>query len=59
MHPNVHISTVYNSQDMETNQVPINRQLVYEDRMDIYIQWTVITQPQRMKFCHLQQHEWT
>ena len=25
MHPNVHSSTIYNSQDMETTQVPINR----------------------------------
>ena len=25
MHPNVHSSTVYGSQDMETTQVPTNR----------------------------------
>ena len=25
MHPNVHCSTVYNSQDMETNHMPIDR----------------------------------
>ena len=28
MHPNVHSSTTYNSQDMKMTQVPINRQLV-------------------------------
>ena len=27
MHPNVHKSTIYNSQDMEATQVPINRWL--------------------------------
>ena len=28
LHPNVHSSTIYTSQDMETAQVPINRWLV-------------------------------
>ena len=28
MHPNVHCSTIYNSQVMKTTQVPINRQTV-------------------------------
>ena len=27
MHRNIHTSTIYNSQDMEAIQVPINRQL--------------------------------
>ena len=27
MHPNVHSSTIYNSQDMKTTQVPINKHL--------------------------------
>ena len=27
LHSNVHRSTIYNSQDMQTTQVPINRQL--------------------------------
>ena len=31
MHPNVHSSTTYNSQDMEANQVSINRQVDKED----------------------------
>ena len=33
MHPNLHSSTIYNSQDMEATQMSINRQLegmVYE-----------------------------
>ena len=34
MYPNVHSSTIYNSQDMERIQVPINI-LIYEDE-DIY-----------------------
>ena len=29
MHPNFHSSSIYNSQDMEATQVPINRQLDY------------------------------
>ena len=31
MHPNVHSSTTYNSQDMETTEVSINRGLDKED----------------------------
>ena len=31
MYPNVHYSTVYNSQDMETAQMPIDRGLDKED----------------------------
>ena len=27
MHPNVHSRTIYNSQDMETTPVPINKQV--------------------------------
>ena len=40
MHPNAHSSTIYNSQDMETLQVPINR-LIYEDE-DTYLNGTLI-----------------
>ena len=29
VHPKVHSSTIYNSQDMEPTQVPINRWLAY------------------------------
>ena len=31
MYPNVHSSIIYNSQDMETTQVSINRQMDKED----------------------------
>ena len=34
MHPNVHSSTIYNCQDMEVTQVPINR---WTDKDMIYI----------------------
>ena len=36
VHPGVHSSTIYNSQDMETTQVPINRQMDKEDVVHIY-----------------------
>ena len=35
MYPSVHSSTIYKSQDMETTQVPINRQLAYKDVVHI------------------------
>ena len=41
MYPNVHNSTIYNSQDMETIQVPINK-LTYEDE-DINIFMKIYT----------------
>ena len=31
MHPNVHSSTIYDSQDMEATKVSINRQMNKED----------------------------
>ena len=36
MHPYVHCSIVYNSQNMEATQVPINRGLNKEDVVQIY-----------------------
>ena len=36
MNPNVHCNTVYNSQVMETTQMPINRQMDKEDVVHIY-----------------------
>ena len=36
MHPSVHSSTIYNSQDMEAIQVPINRRMDKEDVVYIY-----------------------
>ena len=37
MHPYVHCSIIYNSQDMEATQLPINRQMGKEDVVYIYI----------------------
>ena len=36
MHPNIHSSTIYNSQHMEANQVSINRQTDKEEVKYIY-----------------------
>ena len=36
MHPNVHGSTTYNSQDMEATQMSINRGMDKEDVVHIY-----------------------
>ena len=42
MHPNVHSSTIYNSQDMEATKCPLTDELI--KKMYIHIQWN-ITQP--------------
>ena len=36
MHPNVHCSTIYNSQVMEATKMPINRRMDKEDVVYIY-----------------------
>ena len=36
MHPNVHCSTIYNSQDMEATYTPIDRRMDKEDVVHIY-----------------------
>ena len=36
MHPNVHCSTIYNSQDMEATQVSTNRWMDKEDVVHVY-----------------------
>ena len=36
MHPNVHCSTIYNSQVMEETQMPIDRRMDKEDVVHIY-----------------------
>ena len=40
MHPNIHSRTIYNSQDMETIQVSINRQMDKENVACIYYKHT-------------------
>ena len=37
MHPNIHCATIYNSQDMETTQMSIDRGLDKEDMWYIFI----------------------
>ena len=46
MHPHVHFSIIYKSQDIEATSVPTERQMG-EDVVYIYAQW-------RMKSCHVQ-----
>ena len=36
MHPNVHCNTIYNSQDIEVTQMPINRGMDKENVVNIY-----------------------
>ena len=61
MHPNVHSSIIYNSQDMETTQLPM--QIVGLKRYGIYIYVCIHTHThimeyysaiKEMKYCHLQ-----
>ena len=59
MCPNVHSSTVYNSQDMEAILLSINRWMDKEDMAHTYTQWNNTQSYNRMKYCHLQQHGWT
>ena len=50
VYPNVHRSTVYNSQDMEATQMSISRRM--DKKTGTYTQWS-ITQP--LKRIHLNQ----
>ena len=52
MYPNVHSSIIYNSQDMETTQVSINRQM---DKEDVIYLYNGILLPEKTKYCHVQQ----
>ena len=36
MHPNIHSSTIYNTQDMEKTQVPTNKWMDKEDVLCVY-----------------------
>ena len=56
MHPNVHCSTTYNSEDMEATSIFIGRWIDKEDVIHIS---NGILAIKRMKQCHLQQHGWT
>ena len=49
MHSNVHSSINYNSHDMETIQVYVNRQTDKED--GIFVYYKTLRSLKRMKFC--------
>ena len=48
MHPNVHCSTIYNSQDMETTEMSIDRGMDKEDVVHIY-SGILLSHKKRMK----------
>ena len=58
-HTYVLSSTIYNSQDMEANQMFINRtdewinKIIHTHTVEYY------SAIKRMKYCHLRQHKWT
>ena len=52
MYPCVHCSTIYNSQDMEALEVPINKQLGKEVTVHIYK--GILLSHKKMKSYHLQ-----
>ena len=54
----VHSSTIYNSQDMEATQVPINGRMDKEIVRYIVIHIDIIQPSKRIKSCHLWQHGW-
>ena len=56
MHRSVYRSTVYNSQDLETAEIPINRGMDGEDAVRVY---NGVSAVKGMKLCHLQRYGWT
>ena len=54
VYPNVHNSTMNNSQDMETAQVTINRELAYKGDIYIHIHTMEYYSTVKKKYCHLQ-----
>ena len=61
--PNVHSSTIYNSQDMEATKVSINRGMDKEDAVYIYVcvcihiyYNEILLSHKKMKSCHLWQY---
>ena len=57
MHPNVHSSIIYNSQDMEATYVFINTWMDKDVGYIYIIEYYLAIK--RIKSCHLQQHAWT
>ena len=58
MHPSVHCSTAYHTQDMEATQMFMERFMDKEDVVHTY-NGTLLSHEKRKKQCHLQQHGWT
>ena len=66
MHPNVHCSTIYNSQDVEATWMPINRGMDKEDVVHIYNaillshkkerNWVIYRNVDGLRVCHI---EWS
>ena len=54
MHPDVHSSTVYNSQNTEATYVPNNRQTDEEDVVNTCN--GILLSHSRVKSCHVQRH---
>ena len=73
MQPNVHRSTVYNSQDVEATYLSTDREMDKEDAVCIYVYiphthththihthtMEHYSAIKSMKYCHLQQYGWT
>ena len=51
MHHNVHINFIYNSLDMEMTQIPINRQLAWEDVVYLYNGILLIHKKKNIAIC--------
>ena len=57
MHPYVHFNIIYNSQDMEETQVPINRQVDKSAVVHIY-SGMLLSHKKTVKSYHLWQYGW-
>lgn len=57
MHPNVHYSTVYNSQAMEANSMPINREMD-KDVVYICIYSEILLSHEKGQNCAIKRHGW-
>ena len=58
MHPNVHSSPIYNSQDMEATEVSISRHMDKESVVYIH-KGILLSHRKGTKICHLQLCGWT
>ena len=58
VHPYVHCSIIYSSQDTEATCVSISEWMDKEEVVHIY-NGILLNHEERIKSCHLQQHGWT